>query len=87
MSINWDDPACRLALIERVGAEEYSRLFAEHQRRRVVAKYGGHDIYPVRSLRYGQLYAVGRTGRAFQTMREASAYASKHPVMEAANDA
>jgi hypothetical protein len=30
MTINWHDPAERLALIERVGIAEYTRQHAEH---------------------------------------------------------
>jgi hypothetical protein len=31
--IDWGDPRCRLGLIENVGIDEYSRLFAEHRER------------------------------------------------------
>ena len=42
--MNWDDPAERLALIERVGADEYNRLFKEHRRSSVVATVNGYGI-------------------------------------------
>jgi hypothetical protein len=77
--MNWDDPTERFALIERVGHEEYNRLFAEHQKASVIATVAGHAIRPVGS-RFGRLFAVGGTDRAFATQREAEQYARDNPV-------
>ena len=75
---NWDDPASRLDLIERVGASEYRRLFDEHQKQSVIVTVCGHEIRPV-ATRFGRLYSVGSTGRAFSTQGEAETYARCHP--------
>lgn len=72
--MNWDNPEDRAALIERVGVEEYNRLHAEHRKASVVATVNGHDIRPVGS-RFGRLFMVGDTGRAFSTQPEAEAFA------------
>lgn len=77
--INWDNPAARLALIERVGTAEYNRLMAEYREKSIVARTGGHAIRPV-STRYGRLFAVGDTGRAFSTMAEAEEYAKANAI-------
>jgi hypothetical protein len=39
--IDWGDPRCRLGLIERVGIDEYNRLFAEHCKRRLSLPMAG----------------------------------------------
>jgi hypothetical protein len=76
---DWQDPAKRLELIERVGPGEYGRLHGEHLADSTVAIVNGHAIRPVGSERYGRLFMVGRTGRAFQTLAEASAHAERTP--------
>lgn len=73
--MNWDDPAARLALVERVGHDEYNRLIAEHHEASVVSTINGHAIRPVNSGRFGRLYMIGSTGIAYPTMPEAVAYA------------
>lgn len=76
--MNWDDPAARAHLIERVGADEYNRLFAEHRRASVVATVNGHAIRPIGS-RFGRLYQVGDTGSAFTTQAAAEKHAEGLP--------
>jgi hypothetical protein len=71
---NWDDPASRLALIEAVGADEYNRLHAEHMRRQTVAIVNGHGIRTIAS-RFGRLFMVEGTDRAFSTQAEAETFA------------
>jgi hypothetical protein len=71
---NWDDPTSRLALIEAVGADEYNRLIAEHHRRQTVATVNGHGIRIIGS-RFGRLFMVDGTDRAFSTRDEADAFA------------
>lgn len=72
--MDWDDPAARAELIERVGVEEYNRQHAAHMKASVVATVNGHDIRPVGS-RWGRLFMVGGTGSAFRTLAEAEAFA------------
>jgi hypothetical protein len=71
-----DDPAGGFALIERIGADEYNRLVREHDRARIVATINGHEIWPVQT-RFGRLYVVGGTERAFSTLAEAEACAKE----------
>ena len=72
--MNRDDPAEGFKLIERIGVDEYIRLVREHDRASVVATINGHEIWPVQT-RFGQLYVVGGTERAFSTLAEAEACA------------
>lgn len=74
MVINWDDPAARLALIEQVGAAEYNRLHQEHRDQSVLETVNGHAIRPT-NTRFGRLFMVGDTGKAFATIEEARAFA------------
>ena len=77
--MDWDDPAQRLALIERVGIEEYNRQILEHLEASIVSRVGGHAIRTVAS-RFGQLFAVGDTGRAFASQGDAEQFAKDNPV-------
>jgi hypothetical protein len=79
MTINWDDPEARFRLIERVGVDRYNELYAEYWRRSVVATVAGHEIRPVTSERFGRLFVVGDTGRAFSILPQAETYARKNP--------
>jgi hypothetical protein len=72
---NWDDPASRLALIEAVGADEYNRLLAEHHRRQTVTTVNGHAIRAINEPRFGFLFIVEGTNRAFGSRNEAEAFA------------
>jgi hypothetical protein len=47
MTMNWDDSAARLALVESVGIKEYNRRITEHIESRP-------PIYPV-NTRFGTL--------------------------------
>jgi hypothetical protein len=69
--MNWDDPSARLRLLESVGAEEYNRQMALH-----IADRGA--IYPVAS-RWGTLYAVNGTDKAFSTRAQAEEYLATLP--------
>ncbi|WP_233854160.1 hypothetical protein [Paraburkholderia sp. HD33-4] len=79
--MNWDDPAERAALAERVGPTEYNRLFSEHLDASIVEWVAGHAIRPVGS-RFGRLFTVGNTGYAFRLLTEAQDYARNHPKEE-----
>lgn len=66
MTINWDDASARLALIERVGHEEYNRLIRAH----IDARGPIHTV----STRFGTLHAVSGTDKAFSTRKQAEEY-------------
>ena len=75
--MNWNDPAERAALIERVGGQEYNRLFQEHVEQSTVAFVNGYRIRPVGS-RFGLIFMVeGSSG--FRTQAEAEAHAATLP--------
>lgn len=76
MTINWDDPAERFRLIDQVGLEEYNRLHADYRKKSVVATVHGHDIWPI-NCRFGRLYHVGGTEKAFGTLKQATDFAAK----------
>lgn len=77
--MNWDDPAERAALIERVGVTEYNRMVAQHRKDSVVVTVNGYEIRQVDSPRFGRLFAVGKTGSAFTTQAQAITWASQQP--------
>jgi hypothetical protein len=79
VTTNFDDPASRLALIERVGLTEYNRQIQAHIDASVLETVAGHDIRPV-NTRFGRLHQVGRTGRAFSTLQEARDFAKDNPA-------
>jgi hypothetical protein len=83
MPINWNDPAARFRLIEEVGPKRYNELKAEHMRASTVSTAGGHAIRMVHSSRFGRLFLVGETGRAFSKLAQAETHASKHPKASA----
>lgn len=66
--IDWTDPAARLRLIEKVGPDEYNRLLNTY--------FDENPIRPVPS-RFGTLFAVGRTGRAFSTRKDAEEFLAR----------
>ena len=72
--MDWNNPEARLALLERVDANEYNRLHSEKMKADTVETVNGHAIHKVQSG-FGQLFAVGATNRAFKTMEEARAFA------------
>lgn len=74
MEIDWDDPVARLRLVERVGIAEYNRLYEEHRQKIIIVTVNGHAIRPA-NTRFGRLFVVGATGKAFATLPEAEAYA------------
>ena len=77
--INWDDPAARCRLIDSIGPDAYNKAFAEHLKKSTVATINGHDIRPVQT-RFGRLFAVGKTGKAYRTMAEAEQFAVATPA-------
>jgi hypothetical protein len=78
--MDWDNPAERLALIERIGTQAYNDALAEHVRQNTISTVGGHGIRATRT-RFGRLYQVMGTGKAFMTLEQAKAYAAANPVI------
>ena len=76
--IDWNNPAERLALIERVGIDEYRHLLEEHFKRTTEITVNGHAIRRIPS-RFGELDAIGTTGRAFLSLPEAVNFAESYP--------
>ena len=76
--MNWNLAEDRAELIERVGADEYNRLFAKHRKQIVIKTVNGHEIRPT-TTRFGRLFTVGNTGKAFIFMEEAESFANKTP--------
>lgn len=79
--MNWDDPRDRGALIERVGVEEYNRLHAEHMQATTVSVVAGRAIRTV-ATRFGTLYAVGGTDKAFAELEQAQQHARDNPKVD-----
>jgi hypothetical protein len=77
--MDWDNPAERLALIERIGTQAYNDALAEHVRRTTISTVGGHGIRAMRTS-FGKLYQVMGTDKAFRTLEKAEAYAAANPV-------
>ena len=75
--MNWNDPEARLHLLQTVGPDEYNRRNAEHLAKSVEQHVNGHVIRRVGS-RFGQLFAVGDTGRAFLNINDAIGFAKSN---------
>jgi len=76
---DWNDPEDRARLIESIGAEAYNRVFERMRRQIVVSTVNGHAIFPVQHTRFGRLFQVNNTDRAFSTQAEAEAFANEIP--------
>ena len=79
--MDWNNPADRLALVERVGIKAYNTAFEEHMKASTIVTVCGHAIRKTRT-RFGQLFQVGKTGRAFIKPEDAEKYARENPVVE-----
>jgi hypothetical protein len=77
--MNWDDPVARFNLIERVGPAEYERQHLQHCKNTTVSVVAGHSIRPVGS-RFGRLFLVEGTGKAFSTLTQAEEFAAANPT-------
>jgi hypothetical protein len=75
---NWDDPVTCTELIERVRADEYTRLFKAHRRATVAATVNGYTVRPVNTA-FGRLFAVDGTGNAYASLDDACEYAASLP--------
>lgn len=72
--MNWNDPASRHELLERVGVEEYEKQRQAHVATTLVSTVNGYAIRTVES-RFGTLYAVEGTASAFSKQSEAEDFA------------
>jgi hypothetical protein len=72
--IDWSNLIERLHLFERLGAERYNELNAEHLKQQTVATVNGHAIRRVQT-RFGEIYFVSGTDCAFALLSEARAFA------------
>jgi predicted helicase len=70
IDMDWDNPEARAELVERVGLQEYNRLFENHREASIVSVVNGYAIRPVMT-RFGQLFLVDGAGQAFFTLKEA----------------
>jgi hypothetical protein len=77
-NMNWDDPAERFRLADRVGTDEYNRLFEEHRKESVVSTVNGYDIRPVGS-RFGTIFMVEGTDTGYLKQEDAEEFARKQP--------
>lgn len=76
--MNWDNPAERLALIQRVGVAEYERPLRKHREQGTPVVENGHAIRPVQ-CGYGRVFAVEGVDVAFATLDGAKAHARTLP--------
>jgi hypothetical protein len=80
--MNWDDPAQRLALIERVGVTEYNRLQRENFARSTLVIINGYGIREVNSGRFGRIFIVDGLGKGHSTFDGAKALAAAAPARQ-----
>jgi hypothetical protein len=77
--VNGDDPTARAELIERVGPDRYNDALRAHLESITVVTGSGHAIRPT-NTRFGRLFVVGATGRAFPKQSDAEDFARQHPA-------
>lgn len=83
--MNWDDPAARFHLADRVGPDEYNRLFQQHLNDSTVAVVNGYGIRPVVSSRFGRIYMIDGANVGFRTLDESKAHAATLSPKESAD--
>ena len=72
-----NDPSYRADLMEQVGIKKYNELMDKHIKDSTVDTVNGYPIRKV-SSRFGMLYAVGGTTKAFKTLDQARDFANKN---------
>jgi len=80
--MNWDDPAQRAQLAEQLGPAGYNAAFEKHRQASVVSGVNGYQIRPVAS-RFGRLFMIEGTGKAYSTLPQAEEYARGLPAGDA----
>jgi hypothetical protein len=76
--MDWDDPAARAELAERVGIDRYNELVAQFQRDSVLVTIHGHEIRARRSARFGTIYTVDHD-IGFASLETAKAWCRANP--------
>ena len=67
--MDWDDPADLAALIKRVGAKKFSRMYNEYYRKNIAACVNGYNIRPIADGGFTLCRKM------FKTLAEAKSYA------------
>src|SRR5262245_51059476 len=78
MKMDWNDPAARAELIQRVGRSEYMRLQEAHFAATTVAHENGYRIRSIKT-RWGLAYIVDGLGRGGYSLNEALEIARTAP--------
>lgn len=76
--MDWNDPAARARLIDRVGPDRYEQMQEEHFAASSTGMVNGYRIRPVQS-RFGRLFSIDGTTFAYSTQAQAEAEAAKLP--------
>lgn len=74
--MNWDDPAERFRLAMELGPANYNEQFRIHLEETTIGVVNGYPIRPVSGGRFGRLFAVDGTDKAFPTQPAAEAHAA-----------
>lgn len=77
--MNWDDPAERFRLLDRVGPDAYNAAFEAYRKSITLTVINGYEIIPV-TTQFGRLFQVMNTQKAFRTQREAEDFAAQQPT-------
>lgn len=72
--IDWADPEFRAEALRRLGPTRYRAAAVAVANRSIVATINGHIVRRVKT-QYGDLFAVGTTGRAFVRLAKAAEFA------------
>ena len=78
MMIDWNDPAARARLIERLGPAAYNKAFAKHVEETTICVVNGYPLRPIMT-RFGKLIQVYGDTHAFNTVEQATEHAKNLP--------
>lgn len=82
--IDWNDPAARAHLIQKIGPTKYNEALAAHQAASSIETVNGYSIRPVHSL-FGALLSVAGTSNAYKYIEDARRYANSLPAAPPSN--
>lgn len=71
MSHDMGTPEGRLAAAQSLTPEKYDEAMRRFREKSIICTVNGHDIRLIEGGRFGPLYAVGDTDKAFTTMEDA----------------
>lgn len=74
--MDWQSPLERYQLMEKVGRDEYNRQVQKYHTDGILEVVNGLEIRPV-GTRFGRLFQVDGTNRAFFTLEEARDFAKE----------